>query len=101
MSVPSRIGSCLGIAIRWWIGFRCLQNNVTTDLMHLRILPTLTQNIREMRTRQVSGNFHATFNISSRIRCKRTRSGRGLSKKNAVVASRRGCIKICVNVLRI
>src|ERR1039458_8382642 len=38
---------------------------------------------REMRARDVARDLHATDKISSRTRWRRTRSGRGWSKKNA------------------
>src|ERR1039458_5230486 len=40
-----------------------------------------------MRARDVARDLHATDKISSRTRWRRTRSGRGWSKKNAAVAS--------------
>jgi len=80
MSVPSRTGSCSGIAIRLVSRFQRLQNYVAADLMHLRVLPAPTQNIREMRAGDVAWDLHATDKISSRTKWRRTRSGRGRSK---------------------
>src|ERR1022692_4891333 len=66
---------------------RSFQNDVAAHLMHLRVLPATAQDIREMHARDVAWDFHATDSISSRTRWRRIRSGRGRSKKNAVVAS--------------
>ena len=54
--------------------------------MNLDVLPVSAQNVDEMFTGDVARDLHATDKISSRTRWRRTRSGRGWSKKNAVVA---------------
>jgi len=63
------------------------EDDVTADLVHLRVLPSPAQGIREMRARDVARDLHATEKISSRTRWRRIRSGRGRSKKYAAVAS--------------
>src|SRR3954447_9815007 len=68
-------------------GLGGFQNDVTADLVHLRVLPFSAQRSARQHTRNVTGNLHATSRTSSRTRWSRTRSGRGRSKKNAEVAS--------------
>src|SRR6185369_2632014 len=68
-------------------GLGGFQNDVAADLVHPCLLPFSAQEVRETRARNVARNLHATWRTSSRTRWRRTRSGRGRSKKNAEVAS--------------
>src|SRR5690242_12045527 len=64
-----------------------LQNDVAAVLVHPRVRPFSAQEVGEAADGNVARNPHATWRISSRTRWRRTRSGRGRSKKYAEVAS--------------
>ncbi len=70
--------------MRWLLR---LDDNVASGLMHNGVSPSAAESLNEAFARNVSGQLHATDNTSSRTRWRRTRSGRGWSKKNAAVAS--------------
>jgi hypothetical protein len=62
-------------------GLLSLQDDVTAHLVNLLVSPATAEVLDELCAGQVAGKSHVSANISSRTRCKRTRSGAGRSKK--------------------
>jgi hypothetical protein len=59
------------------------EDNVTADLVHLRVLPSPAQVSARCMPDDVARDLHATDKISSRTRWRRIRSGRDRSKEYA------------------
>jgi hypothetical protein len=64
-----------------------LLDDMAADLVNHLILPIPAKHFNQFDADQISGQFHAQANTSSRTRCRRTRDGFEPSKKKALVAS--------------
>src|SRR5579859_5456654 len=66
----------------------CFQNHVAAFLMNPAVAMIFAEQFNQLRTAQITGEFHAPVRSSSRTKCSRTAAGLGWSKKYADTASR-------------